>query len=136
MVVACAASFLLAFGVANLVYSRSRNAPGAGLATHMQTPGAASVDKSQVAVSESEMSPLGRYQLVVNGGTGPAQQVEMPVFSADDPRANWLLDDYATTPHEIIRELRDRGNDVQRRRFFLPMRHAGKCGRTPVRPRG
>jgi hypothetical protein len=57
----------------------------------------------------------------------------MPVFAADDPRANLLLDEYATTPHEIIRELRNRGNDVQRRRYFLPMRgNTGESLYVPV----
>ncbi len=136
MAIACAASFLLAFGVANQLQSRSRNLPSAAnLAVHPSpTPDANSVadpshqfasdsnSSNQPTASRTDGSPMGHYRLVVNGETGPAQEVEMPVFAADDPRADMLLDEYATMPHEIIRALQNSGNEVQHRRNWIPMR--------------
>lgn len=141
MAVACAASFMLAFGVAmRLQDSASDLASPHDLAAES----ADSIDTSDGSIqfaSESKSAtpseagnspqhlPLGRYQLVLDGGAGTPQAVEMPVFAADDPRANLLLDEYASKPHEIIRALERSGHDVQSRRNWIPVR--GSSG-TPL----
>lgn len=158
--IACAASFLMAFGVAMQWLGPAENQPPVQelAAQPAQTtvdpdstdPNSTDPDSTsatnpsiryanrsssprQMEAGNSAGSPLGHYQLVVENGSGAPQTVEMPVFAADDPRADLLLDEYATMPHEIIRALEKSGHVVQSRRNWIPMRgHSGAPLYVPV----
>lgn len=122
MALACAASFLLAFSIAMRWQDRSTAVPNSPtVAVDLSNGHQPQLVSESVPYSAAPESPLGKYQLVVDSDSAQPQAVEMPVFSADDPRAGLLLDEYATGPQQLIRALESRGNQVRRERNWIPM---------------
>lgn len=140
LVVACAASFLLAFDIRLRLFPQRPASPAAGqlagglpsssplvgspnvlVAGNQSVAGVETANKAQPFFPGSAPVPVGRYRFVVDGESSSPQSVEMPVFAADDPRAGWLLDDAATMPHELIRELEKSGHQVKRQRNWIPV---------------
>ena len=134
LAVASAASFFLMFSVARYLQKQDL---GRGFRNDMTARGLPSQPDADQAGNRNQQfvndtaseanrnelnsAPMGRYQLVVNGDSGTPQAVEMPVFAADDPRAGLLLDEYASIPRDMIRELQKRGNEVERHRKWIPV---------------
>lgn len=61
-----------------------------------------------------------KVQLVVDDGSGASSTLEVPVVEADSFDPEWLVNRPPPLPAEVIRGLRQLGNDVRVERQFLP----------------
>jgi hypothetical protein len=142
MTLASAASFLLTFLLTSYSYRNSdqfiaQPANPAGTANGVQFDQFVSAESGPEGIraqsGRGSIDPLdgrwGNYQLVVNDEDGQPQKIEMPIFASDDPRAQWMLNDQATMPVELMRALRGRGFQVDRQRQWMPV---GRTGDAPV----
>ena len=132
MVLACSASFLLAFGFATnwKTEDGQQQLVTNGPALNPHSP---QVDSNSQLVADFQPQPgihpqtgqagplVGRYRVLVDGDSAQLKAVEMPLFAADDPRAGMLLDEYATQPRELIRALESNGIQVRRQRNWISM---------------
>lgn len=130
---ACAASFALAFGLARefLPAPAPAHPTVDHVANRQESPAVAPASREPDHAPHTEKA-LGRYQLVVDGPGGP-QLVEVPVYAADDPRAQFLLEQPAPVAPELVRVLEETGNRVQQQRNWIPVSDAdGRAVYFPV----
>jgi hypothetical protein len=113
LMLSSAASFLLAFFVAKSVLQDRSSGNPSPESIARNDVGKPSIPNTSIPNSavppHPEVSDPGHYALVVDGN-------EMPIFDADDPRGRLLLNERASMPVELIRDLRRSGYEVDRRR--------------------
>lgn len=142
---ASAASFLLAFVVAAYLFHANSNwtstldslagktnrvPPVRNIASSDPSLPSAPIDGIARSMNDQ---PWGEYRLVVDGEDGQPRQIEMPIFAADDPRADLLLNERAGMPVELIRGLQQMGYQVDHQRQWTPVgQEAGKTVLVPI----
>ncbi|MGE0757872.1 MAG: anti-sigma factor [Pirellulaceae bacterium] len=119
LVLTAAASFLAAFG-----FFRALFPVGIPAGSPVPDGGVAETRPAQPATDPR----LGDYHLVVSDQEGSPQHVQLPIYSADDPRARMLMNHQASQPAELIQALRELGFQVNRERRWATV------GQDPERP--
>jgi hypothetical protein len=133
MTLASAASFLLAFLLAARMFQPP--GPDAGPSAGLVRGGPAERPDEMLAATDSTDGhrPWGAYRIVLDTSDGQPQQIEMPIYAPDDPRASWLFNERATMPAELILALQRMGFEVDRQRQWAPVvQNAGEPVLVPI----
>jgi hypothetical protein len=131
LAMACAASFLLAYFVATSVmqFQNSRVVPTSDLLTNAAPRGKSAPGQSAASNLENVNPPLGAYEIA---GDGSSNQIQMPILAADDPRARLLMNEHASMPLEVMRDLQQSGYQVNRQRQWAVGEDAGNSVMVPI----
>jgi hypothetical protein len=141
LLVAVAASFLVAFGLGT--FFRSWWAPGGSSTTPIVQESPQPGSPEAVAVIPAPPSsvvrtpePSGNVTLVVDQGNGAGKvepwEVDVPVYELSPENAKWLARQHAQIPAEVRRALQRLGHDVRWDQQFVPLEH--EDGRQVVVP--
>lgn len=128
LVVAAAASFVVAFGLGVWWRSDLRPLPEAGPAlVSDETPwsGVGTEMAPDRAVKPAMArtgpeAPPDRMTLVVDRGDGQSDGFNMPIYSEDDAYAWWMMEQ-SSLPVQIERDLRQAGYQIETRREWTPV---------------
>jgi hypothetical protein len=128
LTLASAASFLLAYFLATSVLQPgpARVDSNSNLAANSNQRNSG-IDKASPSEAEYVAPPLGEY-VMGHGGN----QIAMPIFAAEDPRGRLLLNEHASMPVEMMRDLQRSGYQVNRQRQWALGEDAGDSVLVPI----